>query len=294
MATNIAAIVVTYNRKKMLKECIQSLLNQTYLNLDILVVDNASTDGTKDFVKGLNNRHIKYVNTGQNLGGAGGFQFGINEGVTRGYDYLWLMDDDSIPEPNALENLVNQSQKLGKWGFLSSKTLWKDGSICKMNIPKTSIYHKLNSFNGSNKKIIMATFVSFFVSAKVVREVGLPIKEFFIWADDLEYSRRISRKYPCYFVPSSVVIHKCNSNNGSSIATDSIKRLPRYRYAYRNEVYVFRREGFKGDIYLTLKLLLNSFRILTKSESQKLRRLRIVWQSALRGMHFNPRIEYVG
>lgn len=293
MGNGIAAVVVTYNRKKLLKECLQSLINQTYADLDILVIDNASTDGTEQLVNNVKSKQIHYINTGKNLGGAGGFQFGIKEAVKRGYDYLWLMDDDSIPEPSALDNLVKQRNKINKWGFLSSKVLWKDDSICKMNIPKTGIYHKLSSFSGSNKKIIMATFVSFFVSTRIIREVGLPIKEFFIWADDLEYSRRISRKYPCYFVPSSVVIHKCNSNNGSSIAFDSPERLSRYNYAYRNEVYVFRREGAIGWFYLVLKWLLNSYRIIFKSKSFKIRRLRIMWSAVMHGLKFNPKIEYV-
>lgn len=293
MSNKIVAVVVTYNRKQLLMECINSLLAQSYKDLDILIVDNDSNDGTKDYAMNISNGRVKYINTEKNLGGAGGFQFGINEGVKRGYDYLWLMDDDSIPEPSALENLIKQSAELGNWGFLSSKTLWKDHTICKMNVPKTGIYSKLQSFSGFNKRIMMATFVSFFVRADVVKEVGLPIKEFFIWADDLEYSRRISRKYPCYFIPSSVVIHKCSSNNGSNIATDQAKRLPRYKFAYRNEVYVFRREGLSGNIYIVLKLLLNSFRVITKAKDFKLRRLMIIWSSALRGISFRPEIEFV-
>ena len=72
--SKIIALVVTYNRKALLKENIEALLAQDYSNFDILIVDNASTDGTKEFMeKYKENKRIKYENTGANLGGAGGF-----------------------------------------------------------------------------------------------------------------------------------------------------------------------------------------------------------------------------
>ena len=293
MMKKVAAVVVTYNRKKLLEECINSLLNQTYGALEILVIDNASTDGTESLVKDFIGPKLKYINTGDNLGGAVGFQFGIKKAAEMNYDYLWLMDDDSIPTPDALEKLIKAANHLGEVGFLSSKVLWKDKTMCRMNIPKVSLNHKLKDFNGTPKPIIMGTFVSFLVPVNVVKAVGLPIKEFFIWADDLEYSRRISRKYPAYFVPDSVIIHKCKSNNGSNIVDDTPKRFNRYEYAYRNEVYVYRREGLGGWIHLILKTILHTVKVLFKSGSQKKKRLAIIWKSTLNGLKFNPQIEHL-
>lgn len=292
MSEKIAAVVVTYNRKKMLKECIEALLNQTASNLDLLVVDNASTDGTKEVVTAFESQRVKYFNTGNNLGGAGGFQYGVKEAMELGYDYLWLMDDDSIPTTTALEELLKVARKVRNFGFLVSKVLWTDQTMCNMNIPKVSLNRKLNDFNGDPKQVIMGTFVSFFVSSEVVTKVGLPIKEFFIWADDLEYSRRISRQYPSYFVPLSVVIHKCKSNNGSNIVTDTPQRFNRYSYAYRNEVYLYRREGIAGWIHLALKNILHTVKVIIYSPNHKKDRLSIIWKSTGRGLHFNPRIKY--
>ena len=192
----IVAIVVTYNRKELLKECINALINQDYPKCDILVVDNASTDGTKEYiVEELKNGKVHYINTGSNLGGAGGFNYGMKEAYNMGYEYMWLMDDDCIVKDDSLKELLKMDQELdGNYGFLSSKVLWKDESICKMNIPKRSLFKKVEDWNINIQEIIMATFVSFFIKASVVKELGLPIKDFFIWADDIEYSRRISRK----------------------------------------------------------------------------------------------------
>ena len=75
MKNKIVAVVVTYNRKDMLKECITALLNQTYHDLDIMVIDNCSTDGTINLVKNINDSRVIYINTGENIGGDGGFQF---------------------------------------------------------------------------------------------------------------------------------------------------------------------------------------------------------------------------
>lgn len=293
MSKRVAAIVVTYNRKKLLKECIEALLGQTYHELDILIIDNASTDGTEALVKEYADSQVKYINTRANLGGAGGFQFGVKKGAELGDDYLWLMDDDSIPTPTALEELINVADKLGKFGFLSSKVLWKDQSLCKMNVPKVSLNHKLADFDGAPKRIIMGTFVSFFVPVVVVKKVGLPIKEFFIWADDFEYSRRISRSYPAYFVPKSIIIHKCKSNTGSNIVDDVPERFNRYRFAYRNEVYVYRREGVSGWIHLALKTVLHTLRVIFKSKDNKKQRLQIIWSATKKGFRFNPQIEYL-
>ena len=293
MNKKVVAVVVTYNRKELLKECIDSLVNQTYKNLEILVVDNASTDGTEDFIRELNNSQIVYKNTGANLGGAGGFQFGIKKGTELNPDYLWLMDDDSIPTPNALEKLMEVAENIGEFGFLASKVLWKDKSMCNMNVPKVTLNRKLQDYDGNPKKIIMGTFVSFFVPMKVVKEIGLPIKEFFIWADDFEYSRRISRQYSAYFVPESVVIHKCKSNNGSNIVNDSPDRFKRYEFAYRNEVYVYRREGIAGWVHLGLKTILHLTKVIIKSKDNKKRRIQIIWNATKEGLSFKPTIEHL-
>lgn len=293
MTKKVVAVVVTYNRKKLLKECINALLRQTYSPLDILIIDNASTDGTNKLVKEFTSVRVVYVNTGKNLGGAGGFQFGVKEAAKRNYDYLWLMDDDSIPTPGALSALMDTESKLKEFGFLCSKVLWKDKSICKMNIPKVSLNQKLQNFDGDPKRVIMGTFVSFLVPLRIVKEVGLPIKEFFIWADDLEYSRRISRQYKCYFVPNSVIIHKSSSNVGSSIVNDTPQRFNRYKCAYRNEVYVYRREGLAGWNHLVLKTILHLLRVTFQAKDHKKERLQIIISATKDGLHFHPQIEYL-
>lgn len=291
----VIAVVVTYNRKELLKECIEALLNQEYNNCNILIVDNASTDGTYEYIQNyVDNKKVMYRNTEANLGGAGGFNFGMKEAYKIGCDLMWLMDDDCIVHKDSLTKLMNADKEFnGEYGFLSSKVLWKDDTICKMNIQKKSLTKKVEDWDISKQEVIMATFVSFLVKTETVKEVGLPIKDFFIWADDIEYSRRISRKYKCYLINDSIVTHKSKNNIGSNIVKDSAENLKRYSYAYRNEMYVYRREGIVGKLYYKLKILLHKYRIKKSDDLQenKNKKTELIKNAVKEGKNFYPKIE---
>lgn len=291
---SIAAVIVTYNRKTLLLECIEKLFNQTVDSFDILIVDNHSTDGTYNALnRYLENSRISYIDTGSNLGGAGGFQYGMKAAVEAGYEYVWIMDDDSMPTESALEELIDAYKSLDdNVGFLSSKVMWTDGSICNMNIQRVSATKKVTDFSEAFIPIVVASFVSLFIPSTVINDVGLPFKEFFIWTDDWEYTKRIANKYPCYLITDSVVIHKTASNTGSNIALDSDDRLDRYKYAYRNEMYFYKREGFKGVLYYFAKLMLHCYRVMRFAKNKKRERLKIIINNAKKGLSFNPTVEF--
>ena len=291
---NTAAIVVTYNRKELLKECINELKKQTE-KVDIIVIDNMSTDGTAEMLKPLiDTKTIIYHSTRKNIGGAGGFYEGIKLAYKLGYKYFWLMDDDCIPKNNSLKQLKLADKKLdGNYGFICSKVLWTNGDICLMNIPKLSLSTKVSDFNTSMVSIRMGTFVSFITKRSVVERVGLPIKEFFIWGDDIEYSQRISKTYPCYLVNDSIVIHKTKNNEGSNIALDDFERINRYKLAYRNEMVLYREVGMKGYLYQFLRLNLHVIRVIFKSKDHKFLRLKTIISGTKNGMKFHPQIKKV-
>lgn len=296
MIDKTAAIVVTYNRKELLLENIQALMKQTVRNkLDIIIIDNASIDGTYDYIEDLVvENKVKYINTGSNLGGAGGFQYGIRYATEQDYEFVWVMDDDCFPTENALEKFYDADNRLqGNYGFLSSKVLWKDGSLCYMNRQRKTVTKYNNDYESPLVSIKMASFVSLFVSTRIVRKIGLPIKEFFIWTDDWEYTRRISQKYSCYLVNSSIVIHKSNNNIGANIATEEPERLERFKYLYRNDVYLYRREGIVGFFYEIVRLSSHLLRVILKSKNNKRERIQYIIKGTKEGINFNPEIEYV-
>ena len=296
MIKKTAAIVVTYNRKELLQQNIEALLKQTVSDtLEIIVIDNASTDGTFEAIKNyINKNEIVYINTGSNLGGAGGFQYGIRYAAEHDYEFVWVMDDDCIPKENALEKFYEANEKLkGNYGYLSSKVLWKDLSICNMNVQRKTLTKNVEKFENELISVVMASFVSLFIKISVVKKVGLPIKEFFIWTDDWEYTRRISKEYPCYVVSDSEVIHKSASNIGANIYNDSVERITRYNYLYRNDVYLYRREGLKGFIYEFFRLNGHIIKVILKSKDHKLERIGTIISGTKKGLFFNPQIEFI-
>lgn len=294
-----AAVVVTYNRLELLKQCICALLAQTAV-CDILLVDNASSDGTQDWARALieENRRILYHRNAENLGGAGGFNLGIRWAAEMGYDRIWVMDDDTLPNPDALERLLEADALLGgEYGFLSSVALWTDGHECRMNRQKLkkAYYERAEMLKYGLILAEQATFVSCLFKTETIRRAGLPIAEFFIWGDDIEYTRRLSIRMglPCYLVGQSVVVHAMKENTGSSIATDRPERIGRYNYAFRNENYLYRQEGLKGFAFYSAKCALNVLRVIGQAKNNRIRRCMIIVRQYFSGLFFNPRVEYI-
>ena len=295
----VAAVVVTYNRKALLLTCLRRLLAQQNAACDVFVIDNLSTDGTEEAVRALRCDRIRYHNAGKNLGGAGGFNLGIRLAAEEGYSRIWLMDDDTQPEPDALFMLLEAERFLpAGYGFLSSTALWTDGTECRMNRQKLrkDFYLDLPLLKSGIIRAEQATFVGLFLRADTVRKVGLPIREFFIWGDDIEYTRRIAVRHrmPCYVAGKSRVVHATADNTGSSIALDVPERIPRYRYAFRNENFLYRQEGIRGFAYYTAKCALNLWRVLAARKPYMLRRLGVIVGQYFAGLFFNPRVETLG
>lgn len=289
---DVAAIVVTFNRKKMLKDCLLKLRGQKDASCDVLIIDNASTDGTYETVKNqIDEKNVFYFNTGANLGGAGGFSYGIKKAIEIGYRYLWILDDDTMPEQMALTAFLRADERLsGLYGYLTGKVLWKDGSVCTMNIQKNTKWKRMRSFDDM-QAVQYASFVSLFMRADIVRRVGLPYKEFFIWADDWEYTRRISKRFKAYFIPDSIVNHWCKTNVGADIIDAGADRLERFEYMYRNDVVMYRQDGLEGYLYLFIRNAVHIMRILMKSEDRA-RKIRMILKATCEGIRFRPQIEY--
>ncbi len=248
-ANAVTAVVVTYNRLALLQQCLAALCAQTVRGFTVLVVDNASTDGTADYLKTLDRPGLVCRNPGKNLGGAGGFAYGIREAAALGCKAVWIMDDDTLPTPTALETLLAaDAAHGGDYGWLSGRALAPDGADQPMNLQRKTMYRDIDGFGDGKGEIpaVMASFVSLFLRVETVWQFGLPIAEFFIWSDDWEYTRRISREKPCYVVPSSRVVHAMQNPGVVNIAKDVPARWTRYRYFYRNDVVLYRREGVIG------------------------------------------------
>jgi len=291
--TKILAVVVTYNRKALLEECLSALIGQSYTDFDILVVDNASADGTDAYVKKLDDKRIIYFNTGANWGAAVGFTYGINRAIISGYEFCWTMDDDTIPDKFALESNIEKAELLGSdFSFISSLIKWTDGNVCPFNIPTFSypLWRNTKALELSLLPVSSASYTSCFINVSIAKQVGLPIKEYFIYADDVEFTKRLSLMGQGYLNLESIAVHKMSSLGNSSVWNCDRERITRWRYAYRNTLCTAKRENGKAVIRCLFDDLKAFILILLRARNLKMMRLSIVFKGIKDGMRFNPPI----
>lgn len=182
----VLALVVTYNRLELLKECLTSIKKQTYKNFDILVVNNGSTDGTKDYLDSLTG--VAVINQ-ENLGGAGGFYAGMKYMFERKeYDALWMMDDDGLTEQHQLEYLVMYSNKY-KVDYSNALLLNRDNKNIINDTKEVYDKEKMDALEYIDGYI--CPFNGTFCYRNVIEKVGFIKKEMFIWGDEREYKMRI-------------------------------------------------------------------------------------------------------
>jgi GT2 family glycosyltransferase len=240
----VVAVVVTWNRRDLLVECLAAIDAQTLGLTAIVVVDNASTDGTTDLLDSKYG-HLELVHLTSNIGGAGGFAAGIERALTLDPDLIWLLDDDTVPEPAAAERLADAWRRYpgrdpDRPRVLASRVVWTDGRDHPMNTPRpkpmASAAERADAEAVGCVPIRSASFVSIMCDAVVVKERGAPVADYFLWNDDFEYSTRLIRGGVGLYCPSSVVVHKTRTF-GSTDADPG----ERFFYEVRNKVWLFTR-----------------------------------------------------
>lgn len=236
----IAAVVVAYNRRELLTEALTALLAQSRALDSIVVVDNASTDGSADAAEAAV-PGADVLRLARNTGGAGGFAVGIERAITtHTADLVWIMDDDTIPSPTALAELlaVRNGMRVAPV-VMASKVLWTDGSDHPMNTPRRKPFlrrsERLAAEGAGAVAVRSASFVSTLVDAGAVRQSGLPIAEYFIWNDDFEFTARLLRSGTGVYCPQSIVVHKTQA-----LASTDGDPGSRFYYEVRNKVWLFR------------------------------------------------------
>lgn len=213
--------------------------------------------------------------------GAGGFNYGIRKAYEAGADYIWIMDDDTMVHHDSLTQLLKIADGISdNFGWLSSVALWTDGNPCIMN------HHLINPNWNIEKQYILegrllcrsATFVSLFLTRDAVHRVGLPIRDYFIWGDDTEYTMRISRELLCYCVLNSQVTHKMRNNEGTEDIENmtDINRIYRMYYSIRNDFCTIKRNGIKRMIGYILRQMKSLLRVIKSDKPFRRRKIVIV------------------
>ncbi|MFC8038561.1 glycosyltransferase [Paenarthrobacter sp. NPDC057355] len=245
----VVAVVVTFNRRELLQTTLAGITAGTRIPDAIVIVDNASTDDTAAFLdqyQGPVTTDVVRLNT--NVGGAGGFVVGMERAVLdHKADHVWIMDDDTEPQPAALREALDVSeayrQETGKApSFIASRVVWTDGRDHPMNRMRPRMGASEAARTAAARigatQIRSASFVSVLIRAEEIKQHGLPIADYFIWNDDLEYTARISRDGTALTTEASVANHhtKVFGDAGADPG-------PRFYYEVRNKLWVYTRSN---------------------------------------------------
>ncbi len=197
-----ATVVVTYNRYLLLQSCLLAIGEQSLSPDFVLVIDNASTDGTSERLRHWLPEYLpnaQLVTLDENFGGAGGFASGLQRALDEGADWVWMMDDDAAPHPAALEEMARVASDAGNiygsvatWGIETSWTTTLLGTE-RRSVNKVCEIPAL-------AEVQSLPFLGFMIHRDLVRTIGLPDAGYFIAADDIEYCVRAARAGATLFI----------------------------------------------------------------------------------------------
>jgi len=301
--TSIAAVVVTFNRKVLLVECLRALLAQTRPLERILVVDNASSDGTAELLRAeglIDAPTVRYIRLEQNTGGAGGFHAGMKAAYDEGHDWLWLMDDDAEAAPDALAQMAPYFGRddVSALAPMVTDAAWGDEYVephrgMRLDGTMTGVVRVLAPSETAGRDTLEITHCSFvgpLFARRTIDAVGLPIADFFIHYDDYEYVQRARKVGPVLLVMAAKIAHKEARNNdrverktflGQHAERTKYASLWLTYYGYRNVVWLTHEAG---SPLARLRLLSRHARRLAEViayDDHKWQRIRF-WNAALR------------
>jgi GT2 family glycosyltransferase len=244
----IVAVIVTFNRKNLLKRCVEHLRSQSQKLTSIVIVNNGSTDGTAEWLDAQTDLTVIHQ---ENVGGSGGFYRGIQFAYEKEFDWIWCMDDDVYPEPDCLERLLSH---------YDSKT----GAICPLRKQQGEIFlSEVKTFNltnpfkslhayeltkedieGKNEVSIEGfTFEGPLFKRESIKAVGMPNKDLFILYDDSDYCYRLVKAGFTVKLATDAIMNKEKFFNGDSREEQIQKSKWKLYYHIRNTVYFNRTYG---------------------------------------------------
>lgn len=241
----VSIIVPTYNLKGVFAECLRSIVHQSYTNTEVIVVDNASTDGTSEMVK-KQFPSVKLIINTKNLGSTGGMNTGLRE--ARG-DYLWFIDHDNILNKDMLSHMVklgNSDEKIGivvpKIYYWEKKdTIWAAGTSVDM-ITGINISREGKDVGQYDKvEEVDIAPANFLVKRRVIDKVGFYDDVFFVCYEDSDFCHRVKKaNYKIIYTPKAFCYHKF------PILDEIAKKqrwLSRSYYTARNKIIFMKKDS---------------------------------------------------
>jgi rhamnopyranosyl-N-acetylglucosaminyl-diphospho-decaprenol beta-1,3/1,4-galactofuranosyltransferase len=244
----VAVVVVTHNRADLLTEMLDGLARQTRAPDLVIVIDNASTDHTREVLEHAPNLDLVTLHMDDNLGGAGGFHLGVRTAYERGFDRIWLMDDDVVPAPDCLEVLMTQDEaclmsvREDTHGRLVEKAATNfDLGRARSIRPKRSMVetdYGTRAAMPERVELHVVAFEGYLFRREVVDAIGLPDPSYFIFYDDVDFALRARRAgYRIWAIRDAVLVRQLDFSQQHAL--DTWKGY----YMYRNLFAVHFRYG---------------------------------------------------
>lgn len=249
-------IILNWNGWQDTAECVDSCLKLTYFDFRILIVDNGSTDNSVSLLR-ARFPDIELIQTGNNLGFAGGNNSGIRHATDHGADYVWILNNDTIVDPSALSELVNAAQLNDTIGIVGSKiffysqpeVIWFAGGWLQYWRGTNGHIGQLEKDEGrydEPAEVDYITGCSLLIRREVITKVGLMDERFFLIFEEVDWNQRVKEHgYKILYVPTSKVWHKVSMSIGAD--------TPAYFYYLVRNSLLFTRKH--KPIYLPLVTL---------------------------------------
>lgn len=240
----VSIIVLNWNGKEDTIECIDSIVQITYPNYEIILVDNASTDGSAQYFREYY-KEIKIIENRENLGFAEGNNVGIREALKQKANYILLLNNDTIVDPSFLEHLIEVGESDDSIGILSPIIYYYDDrnkiQYCgeKVNWYKG----KLTKINLVSKGVIQSEIIcgaSMLIKKETIEKIGLLPTEYFMLWEDIDYSiKALKNNIKNVYVTKSKIWHK------GSVSIGGISSPFRMRYTIRNRIILWKKYSSK-------------------------------------------------
>lgn len=231
----IGVVLVTYNRLDKLKVALESYEKQKVLPKYILVVNNNSNDGTREYLeewkKDKEEIEKVVVNLDKNTGGSGGFYEGLRNSLELNSEWVWVADDDAYPKENAFEiaqkYVEEHKENIDDLSAICGTVLKSDGTTIdcshRRKIYTTLFnrivqpYSKQKDYEQEEFEINGFSYVGTMINKDKLKQIPLTKKDYFIYYDDTEHSYRLSKIGKIMCIPKMQVIHDAPHSEMSEI-----------------------------------------------------------------------------
>jgi GT2 family glycosyltransferase len=254
----VSIIVVTLNDYEVSRECLLSLAALKYRNYEVVLVDNGSCDDSARRLA-LDFPEVRLLRSDTNLGFAGGNNLGMRDALARGADYLLLLNNDTIVDPEFLVQLITVAEADPRVGLLNPKIyfsdppdrLWFAGGAYRRwwSFPKmVGVHCRDKGQYDQIHEIPFTTGCALLVRASLVREIGMLDEVFFLGFEDLDWTRRAAEAgFTAMYVPQARIWHR-----SSFLTKRELGKPAKDFYAFRNCILMARKHppGWQWPLFV--------------------------------------------